>query len=190
MKKKYLLLLFLTQTLLIYGHTLNFSSTNDTPVTYRLTGLCREFVIDVYSLDNSFNLNIDGSPIIYSPINGNELQFQGLNQNIKFQDGNMYGTNVPNIFNLISSNPSYPIFRMIVSPNGTLQLFGSKRNNGPLYPLELFNGTTELPFSFNTISNNIFTISQVLDSPNYLNGDFSELETTPTFTHICQQKTI
>ncbi len=36
-------------------------------------------------------------------------------------------------------NNDHPIIRVVINPDGTVDLFGSKTSGGPLFPLELFN---------------------------------------------------
>lgn len=87
------------------------------------------FVFDIYSLDNSFNLTINGVQLAV-----NEIQFQVGNatypQNIKFQDGSawQYG-GIPPIYNMTGTKDT-PLVRVVIGKDGSVSMFGSKVSNG------------------------------------------------------------
>ncbi|KGE12749.1 hypothetical protein DI53_3488 [Sphingobacterium deserti] len=115
------------------------------------------YVLDIYRLDNSFNMIVNGTPIA-----SNEIQFQsgvsGFPRNIQFADGALWGVSgVPEIFNL-QGNAASPIIRVTVSSTGQVSLEGRKESNGVSFPLVPVSGGN---LTFNTVpwnttgSNNI-----------------------------------
>ncbi|WP_162031170.1 T9SS type A sorting domain-containing protein [Chryseobacterium potabilaquae] len=130
-------------------------------------------IIDIYELDNSFRLNINGIPL-----SNQEIQFStgnGLIQNVRFADGTMYEIGAPQIWT-IHGTPSNPMIRINISQEGSVSMYGSKTSNGPLYPLQLFNGAV-----FNTIAlspnvNSVMVVQQV-DGPTYIKGAGSSKRT-------------
>ncbi|MGD1317741.1 hypothetical protein [Chryseobacterium sp. 2R14A] len=148
----------------------NFSSSDGQTVVFNAPAADRGFTFDIYTLDNSFNLNINGTNIA-----SNELQFQAgaptLPQNIRFADGSIYGASgIPNIYS-ITGTASNPIVRVVISQSGTITLFGSKVSGGPLLPLTLFNGNTLNPIIWNTAANNVITVSQLVTGATYITGN-------------------
>lgn len=127
-------------------------------------------VLDIYKIDNSFNLKINethiyqgtaytdatkSSPITTFP--ANEIQFQGYNQypstnsppNIEFEDGSRWGKDVnetSEIWNFDGSltTPKKPIIKLTISADGEIKMFGSKSTTGgePFYPIKLINNQT------------------------------------------------
>jgi len=118
------------------------------------------FVIDIWRLNNSFNMNINGVDLAT-----NEIEFQSDGTpgpiNIKFQDGDEYETNTtPNTIWSMQGSEEKPLIRVRIAPNGDVTMFGSKVDNGPLYPLELFNGNAFNTIDWNTNSDNTVIFSQ------------------------------
>ena len=117
------------------------------------------FVFDIFKLDNSFNMTINGTALATA-----ELQFQSSGTpapgiNVRFVDGTRYEIGTPNIY-AFTGNAANPLIRVIISSTGEINLYGSKVTNGPLFPLELFNGATLNTVTWNTLSNNVITITQ------------------------------
>ncbi|MGG1923674.1 hypothetical protein AB1278_17810 [Chryseobacterium sp. NRRL B-14798] len=144
--------------------SIDFSIANGNTVTFNAPAADLGFIFDIYSLDNSFNLNINGVNLAT-----NEIDFQSSHatRNIRFADGSQYGTGgIPEIWSM-TGNSTTPIVRIIIGPNGSISMLGSKSTGGNLYPLELFNGTT-----FNTVvwnnnsSNTVIASQQVVGATN------------------------
>ena len=78
-------------------------------------------IFDIFSLDNSFNLQINGTDL------AGELQFQAAPGNFaRFLDGFGYGEDGnPQIYTLTGS-PGSPILRVVVDELGQFNLFGSR----------------------------------------------------------------
>lgn len=129
------------------------------------------FVLDIYTLDNSFNMTINGTQL-----GSNEIQFQwgvsGFPRNIQFADGSIWGTNnVPEIY-LMQGSQASPLIRITINPTGQVSLEGSKVANGPLFPLIPISGGN---LTFNTINwnrtgNNNIRITQVATGATYATG--------------------
>ncbi|RMZ58663.1 T9SS C-terminal target domain-containing protein [Chryseobacterium nematophagum] len=150
-----------------------FSATNGNPSTFILPGADLGMILDIYTLDNSFSLTINGTPL-----SNQEIQFSAegsLIQNVRFADGTLYGIGASHIWNIIG-NTSNPMIRINISPEGFVSMYGSKTSNGQLYPLQLFNGA-----GFNTItlnqSVNLINISQQVAGPTHITGEGSSKKT-------------
>jgi len=114
------------------------------------------FVFDIYELDNSFNMEINGDKLA-----NQELEFQaGVSagpQNIRFVDGMIWEEGgIDDIWKL-EGEPGKPIIRVEILSSGEILMFGSKVSssnpNYALEPLELFNGNTFNTITWNTDSN-------------------------------------
>lgn len=95
------------------------------------------FVFDIYELDNSFNMEINGTLLAVDEI---EFQSEGTSGiNIKFQDGDEYETNTGGDIWQMKGNATNPLIRVVIGPTGKVSMYGSKVSGGELYPLVLFN---------------------------------------------------
>ncbi|MDE5437465.1 hypothetical protein KRE40_02085 [Elizabethkingia meningoseptica] len=133
------------------------------------------FVFDVYQVDNSFNMNINGTQLAVT-----EIQFQknvaGIPQNVLFEDNSTYENGViPGIWTFngnagIGGTPASPTIRVIINPTGQVSMYGVKTNKGPLYPLK-FNGNSFNTITWNTTGTNTIIATQSIAGTNtYMNG--------------------
>ncbi len=145
----------------------DYAVANGNSYTFTAPGADLGFVFDIYTLDNSFNLNINGVNLATNEI---DFQFNHSTRNIRFADGSQYGTGgVPEIWSM-TGNSDTPLVRIIIGPNGAVSMFGCKATSGPLFPLELFNGTTYNTIIWNTNSGNDVTVTQQVDGQTYVTG--------------------
>jgi len=131
-------------------------------ITFNFTeeGADYGFVYNITELDNAFNLEVNGTPITGTSVTTGEVQFQNnatnTTQNIEFEDGSQYQS-IGN--NNITANKRVkaiwefkgtvekPVIRVVIGRNGDVRLYGSKTDQGELFPLRLKNG-----MQFNTIT--------------------------------------
>ncbi|MGJ1411636.1 hypothetical protein ACR78Z_18380 [Sphingobacterium thalpophilum] len=150
---------------------------NGQTVTQTLTapGADYGFVFDIRELDNSFNMEVNGTKLATQ-----EIQFESgiaiAPRNVQFADGSVYGgTNteggsVPQIYSM-TGTASNPIIRVVISRDGQVALYGSKSSGGPLYPLVLTEGSFNLvPWDANT---NTVKITQVVQGKTTMVGSGS-----------------
>ncbi|RNA60481.1 T9SS C-terminal target domain-containing protein [Chryseobacterium nematophagum] len=143
-----------------------FSTTNGTPSIFPIPSGDLGVIIDIFELDNSFSLNINGIPL-----SNQEIQFSradGLIQNVRFADGTLYEIGAPQIWT-IHGNAANPMLRISISPGGGVSMYGSKASYGPLYPLQLFNGAGFNTIALNQTSNSA-GVTQQVEGPTYISG--------------------
>lgn len=121
------------------------------------------FQFDIYELDNTFDMDINGIKI-----GSKEIQFQTSERNVQFVDGSIYEEN--NAFEIVgaiwslSGTAVNSIVRVIISSDGKVTLFGSKVSGGPLFPLVLTNGNVLQDVTWNTGGeNNIVKMAQLIE---------------------------
>lgn len=118
------------------------------------------FQFDIYELDNSFNLTINGVDLATKEIEFQQNEMPANSQNIRFKDGTIWEKNsISDIWKLIGTKEN-PIIRVIIDPNGNVTMFGSKTSGGALLPLELFNGNTFKKITWNTTKKNTVVTHQ------------------------------
>lgn len=144
-----------------------FSSTGGTTVSFSAPAADLGFIFDVYTLDNSFNLNINGVSLAT-----NEIQFQSnQTDNIRFVDGSRYGIGgVPEIY-AMTGTATNPLIRIVIQKNGSINLYGSKSSNGPLFPLELYGGNSLNIITWNQTGSNSIVLSQIVVGATHITGN-------------------
>ena len=141
----------------VLGET--FTAEGGAPKVFSQPATNYGFVFDIFSLDNSFNMNINGTTLASS-----EIEFQSDSTplpgiNIRFADGDFYEANTQSIWEMAGTEAA-PLIRVVLSPTGEISMFGSKVSGGSLFPLELFNGNSFNTINWNTTGSNIITITQ------------------------------
>lgn len=109
------------------------------------------FVLDIYELDNSFNMIINGVSL-----HTEELEFQGsdgLIQNVRFKDGGVWGNGIiKNIWEFHQNgdfdlndrfNNPVPTIRVVIDKWGNVKLYGKRTEGSSLEELEVFNKITK-----------------------------------------------
>ncbi len=120
------------------GEEFNWNQSGGTgPLTHTITQPPSNygFALDIYELDNSFNMEINGTKIAV-----HEIEFQSNGTpgiNVQFLDGDQYETNTEGDIWEMKGDADNPLVRVIISPTGSVSLWGSKTSGGPLFPLIL-----------------------------------------------------
>ncbi|WP_435622582.1 T9SS type B sorting domain-containing protein [Flagellimonas sp.] len=145
-------------------NTLLFNIANGTSHTSDLITADDYLVLDIFSIDNSFNLQINGNDV------AGEIQFQNgeAGNSVLFPDGTGYGqSGNPQIWTLTGTHGS-PLLRVVIDQAGQFELFGTRTNNGPLEPLTL--NTPANVVSWNTSGTNTINIGQVVAGTTNMQG--------------------
>jgi hypothetical protein len=145
-----------------------FAVSGGDSINFSLVAFGDGFVLDVIDLDNNFQLNINGVNLF-----SQELEFQSNSpaNNIRFQDGGLFGSGgIPHVYQYSNVNPETPIIRFIIDENLNLTMLGSKTANGPLFPLELFNGAVLNSVTWNSFGTNNFVVTQLPLGPTNITG--------------------
>ncbi|MEO0571245.1 MAG: T9SS type B sorting domain-containing protein [Bacteroidota bacterium] len=144
--------------------TLGFNIANGASHNSALVSVDNYLVMDIFSIDNSFNLNINGNDV------AGEVQFQlGATGNFaRFVDGTTYGEGGnPDIWTVTGTNGT-PILRVVIDQAGQFQIFGTRSTNGPLEPMVL--DTPPAPITWNPAGSNTITIGQDVVGPTNMRG--------------------
>lgn len=144
--------------------TLSVNINNGNSVTSELMSVNNYLILDIYELDNSFNLSINGNDV------ADEIQLDvATNGNhARFLDGTMLGSNGnPSIWT-ISGSVGDPVVRVIIDQNGTFELFTKRTTNSTLEAMVL--DTPANTISWNSSGTNTVTIDQFIDGPTILRG--------------------
>lgn len=137
---------------------------NGDSVTSDLMSVNNYLILDIYELDNSFTLDINGNDV------AGEVQFEnGVPGNVaRYLDGTMHGTNGnPSVWT-INGSIGDPVLRIIIDQNGNFELFGKRTTGSPLEAMIL--DAPANTTSWNNSGANTVTIGQVQRGPTVLRG--------------------
>ena len=141
----------------------SFDLKDGNSVTFNQPGTNYGFQFDIYTLDNSFNLNINGVDIAIQELEFQSAATSGIN--VQFKDGDQYETDTSGAIWQMTGTAAAPLVRVVISPSGVVSMFGSKTSGGSLSPLELINGN-----SFNTVAWNANSTNTVIASQAVVGG--------------------
>ncbi|MFD2037350.1 choice-of-anchor L domain-containing protein, partial [Belliella marina] len=163
-----------------------FSLSDGQDVTFNQPATDYGFQFDIYTLDNSFNLNVNGIDLATE-----ELEFQSSGTsgiNVRFADGDQYEANTLPIWQM-TGDATAPLIRVVISPSGNISMYGSKTDGGELFPLELFNGNTFNTINWNSAAPNTIIGSQSVVGTTYMTGYGSGKNITPCNPELTLFKT-
>ncbi|MDB2556271.1 hypothetical protein N9X55_05995, partial [Flavobacteriaceae bacterium] len=150
--------------------------------TYSLTGDNGGLTIDITRLDNSFNMEINGTKLVTT-----ELQFDPSAYNVNtghslarfVSDDSAYGENgIGSVWGVSGGSPNSVFLRVVINSSGEVSLYGSRTSTGPLELMYIQNGDPQFNnITLNESSNNTVVITQVSTGQTYISGGyyFSEL---------------
>jgi gliding motility-associated-like protein len=143
----------------------SYSVTNGASASQTFPAAPDGLVVNVWSLDNSFNIRINGTHLT----NPEELQFfpnQSTDAVFEFLDGTTQG----NIWE-IAGNKLKPLIRVYIDQVGRIKVYGSKTGGGVLQEMRLRNGSFN-NITLNTNSTNTFQIGQEVIGQTFITGDY------------------
>ncbi|QDH81129.1 hypothetical protein FKX85_19675 [Echinicola soli] len=134
------------------------------------------FSLDIFILDNSFNMEINGVDLATQEI---EFQSNGTSGiNVRFADGDEYENQTDPIWQL-AGDAANPLIRVQISENGEVSLYGSKESFGPLFPLELINGNALNTITWNSTGTNTVIARQNVVGATEMTGTGYGLDEVP-----------
>lgn len=143
------------------------------------------FTFDIFELDNSFNMEING---VLMAVEELEFQISGTaGQTVRFADGSYWedGT-IEDIWKLRGTT-NKPIVRVVIDASGNISLYGSKvSHTHPEYELEpliLVNGNAFNTIVWNTSSNNEIEVIQSVIGDTVMDGYGSGKNLIPCKTY-------
>ncbi len=156
----------------------SFQSANGLSVSFVFPQASTGIYIDLYALDNSFNININGVDLVLD-----EFQFEPGPSSITdsdmifASDGTRHGqSGNPNIWN-IAGGPGDPVVRLKMSGDGQILILGKRFSNSALEELIIQPGDPQLnAVTWNLTSPNTITIIQEVVGPTYIDGQIFGLD--------------
>uniref|UniRef100_UPI0040481754 tandem-95 repeat protein n=1 Tax=Algoriphagus sp. TaxID=1872435 RepID=UPI0040481754 len=151
---------------------ISYTVTNGASASQTFPAAPDGLVVNVWTLDNSFNVRINGTHLT----NPEELQFWAsapADALFEFLDGTTYSA----VWGIVG-NKNKPLIRIYIDNVGRVKVYGSRTSGGALEEMRLRTGSFN-NITLNTNSTNTFQIGQVVVGQTFVNGDFGVI-TPPT----------
>jgi hypothetical protein len=151
---------------------ISYTVTNGASASQTFPAAPDGLVVNVFTLDNSFNVRINGTHLT----NPEELQFWAsapADALFEFLDGTTYSA----VWGIVG-NKYKPLIRVYIDNVGRVKVYGSRTSGGALEEMRLRTGSFNT-ITLNTNSTNTFQIGQVVVGQTFVNGDFGVI-TPPT----------
>lgn len=146
-------------------NSLSVDIANGNAFTSTLSSAQNYLIYDIYRLDNSFNLSINGVDV------AGEIQFENTPGNFaRFLDGTGYGESGNTVIYALTGSEGTPLLRVVIDENGVFSLYGSRTNNGPLEPMAL--STPANTVNWNPTGNNTVVFNQMVVGSTNMRGNF------------------
>jgi CshA-type fibril repeat protein len=142
-----------------------FTVTNGASASQTFPAAPDGLVVNVWTLDNSFNVRINGTHLT----NPEELQFWTGSPSdalFEFLDGTTYSA----VWGIVG-NQAKPLIRIYIDKVGRLKVYGSRTSGGALEEMRLRNGTFNR-ITLNTNASNTFQIGQAVVAQTFISGDY------------------
>ncbi|MFK7980771.1 MAG: hypothetical protein AB8G86_12375, partial [Saprospiraceae bacterium] len=137
------------------------------------------FTFDLYYVDNSFNLEINGTKLAPTEMQFHDGTFDAGHSMMGFEaDNGFYGAGgVIDIFFMNKAASSYtwdgvenPLVRVSIDNSGAVTLMGKRTESSSFEPLTVINGDPLNSVTWNANSSNTVIVSQLVAGPTTLSG--------------------
>ncbi|MGC4128490.1 MAG: hypothetical protein QM564_02790 [Bergeyella sp.] len=161
-----------------YNNTGDPTAADDTQVEQTFTQPASDFgfILNIYGLDNSFNMTVNGTPLT-----NQEIQFQPIHtQNIRFKsDGALWQIDgIPPVWEM-SGDDDLPVIQVKITPTGGVFFYGKRSDTSPLEELELFGGHVVNNITWNNNGTNVIVVGQTVDYITRMSGSGYGLNIVP-----------
>lgn len=161
-----------------------FSASGGITKTFTLPSADGGFNFDIYELDNSFNLEINGTKLV--PV---ELQCQndawrtGQSKLVFTSDLSEFGVAGNDNIWVIKGDAINPVIRVAIQPNGTVKFYGKRKTSSALEPMNIRADHAQAnKISWNQNSSNEVILSMIVTGPTSISGSGSGIQ-------LCTQDT-
>ncbi|MCP4522542.1 MAG: T9SS type B sorting domain-containing protein [Cytophagales bacterium] len=156
---------------------ITFATSNGTTTTFDAPSADEGFQFDIYSLDNSFNLTINGVDLVTDEIqcDGNGLAGESL---LTFEsDGTGFGRSGNNAIWTINGTQDDPVIRVRIDGAGNVLFYGKRNTNAALEPM-IIRATDPQPqtLTWNTTGSNTVVLAQKVVGPTNISGGGSGIK--------------
>ena len=149
-----------------------FQTSNGTTTTFLAPSADGGFQFDIFKLDNSFNLKVNGIDVVPNQIQcfGNGLAGESL---LVFDSDNTgFGQGGNDQVWVINGDTEKPVVRLKIDSKGEITFEGKRSSGRELEPMKILSGDPQpLNIVWNTTGENEVVLSQKVDGPTNIAGE-------------------
>ena len=130
------------------------------------------FRFDVFKLDNSFNLNVNGFDVVASQIQCSGGGAVGESLLVFSSDNTGFGQAGNDNVWVINGDINEPVVRLIIGPNGEVSFQGKRNSGRGLEAMEILGSDPQpVNITWNSSGNNVVILSQMVVGPTNISGE-------------------
>ena len=149
-----------------------FQTAGGTTTTFNAPSADLGFEFYIYSLDNSFNLNVNGVKLVPDEIQCSGSGATGESLLVFESDNSGFGqSGNANVWTINGTKES-PVIKLKIDGNGSVSFFGKRNTNAALEPMRIKLGHPQPQnLNWNTSSQNTVILSQKVVGPTNIRGE-------------------
>jgi len=149
-----------------------FQTSGGTTTTFNAPAADRGFQFNIYRLDNSFNLEINGVDLVPDEIQCFSGFASGESLLIFESDGLTFGQGGSTQVWGINGDISNPVIQVLIDKNGDVSFFGKRNTNAQLEPMRIRNDHPQPQnITWNANGTNTVVLSQKVVGPTNISGE-------------------
>ena len=149
-----------------------FETSGGTTTTFLAPSADGGFRFDIFKLDNSFNLNVNGSDVVANQIQCYGGGAAGESLLVFSADNTGFGQGGNDNVWVINGDVNEPVVRLIIGPNGEVSFQGKRNSGRGLESMEVLGGDPQpVNVTWNTAGNNTVVLSQAVVGPTNISGE-------------------
>ena len=149
-----------------------FETNGGTTTTFLAPSADGGFRFDIFKLDNSFNLNVNGTDVVAKQIQCQGGGAAGESLLVFSADNTGFGQGGNDNVWVINGDANQPVVRLIVGPNGEVSFQGKRNSGRGLESMEIL-GVDPQPVNvnWNSAGNNTVILSQAVEGATNISGE-------------------
>ena len=150
----------------------SFETSGGTTTTFLAPSADGGFRFDIFKLDNSFNLNVNGSDVVTNQIQCEGGGASGESLLVFSADNTGFGQGGNDNVWVINGDANEPVVRLIIGPNGEVSFQGKRNSGRGLESMEILSGHPQpVNVTWNTSGNNTVVLSQAVVGATNISGE-------------------
>ena len=150
----------------------SFETSGGTTTTFLAPSADGGFRFDIFKLDNSFNLNVNGIDVVTNQIQCEGGGASGESLLVFSADNTGFGQGGNDNVWVINGDANEPVVRLIIGPNGQVSFQGKRNSGRGLESMEILSGDPQpVNVTWNTSGNNTVVLSQAVKGATNISGE-------------------
>ena len=149
-----------------------FETSNGATTTFNAPAADKGFQFNIYQLDNSFNLNVNGVDLVPGEIQCQGTGSTGESQLVFLSDNSGYGQAGNDNIWVIQGTKASPVIQLNIDKDGVVSFLGKRNTGAVLEPMRLRLGQPQPQnLTWNVNGANVVVLSQRVSGPTNISGE-------------------